>query len=106
MTTAERSNKLKRHRGVALQFIYDNHRQQLPAMDDVELWGLMMDLGYNVGQDDVLGLLQELSDRGYVKYKSSTNRFTGRVRLNALGITPAGRDLIERTREDAAVLVP
>ena len=107
MTTEERANQLKRHRGVILQFIDSNHFQQLSRMDDVEMWGLMMDMGYRVGQEYVITLLQDLGDRGYVRFAPETNRLTGRTHLKQIQITPQGRDLVTRTgADDPAVLIP
>jgi hypothetical protein len=100
------ANRLKRHRGVALQFIYTNHHQQLSHMDDLQLWGLFIDLGYTVGQNEVLTLVQELRDRGYLTIVEKVNRITGRVEISRIQITPSGRDLVERTQEDRAVLIP
>jgi DNA-binding PadR family transcriptional regulator len=107
MTTEERANQLKRHRGVILQFLDSNHFQQLSRMDDVEMWGLMMDMGYRVGQEYVITLLQDLSDRGYVTLRPEMNRLNGRTHLKQIQITPKGRDLVNRTGgEDPAVLIP
>lgn len=100
------TNQVKRYRGVVLQFVYTNHREQLARMDDVALWGLMLDMGYGVGQNNVLTLLQDLSDRGYLSFNEKLNRVTGRTEISKIQITPGGRDLVERTREDAAVLIP
>jgi DNA-binding PadR family transcriptional regulator len=106
MTTSANVVQLSRHRGVILQFIDSNHFQQLSRMDDVEMWGMMMDMGYRVGQDYVMTLLQDLSDRGYVSFQTEMNRRSGRTHLNQIQITPRGRDVVNRLIQDPAVLVP
>ena len=100
------ANHLKRYRGLALQFVYGNHHRQLPPMDDLQVWGMFMGLGQTVGQNDVLTLLQDLRDRGYLTFIEKPNRLTGRVEISRIQITPSGRDLVEYTHEDRAVLIP
>lgn len=98
--------QLRRHRGVILQLIYVNHEDQGTNLDDLQLWAALTDLGYTVGQNYVLARLQSLSDRGYLKFETKRNRITGRVSHSRIELTAAGRDLVERIKEDPAVLIP
>ncbi len=100
------ASELKRRRGMMLELVYTNHRQQLHHLDDVRMWGLLTDLGCTIGQNDVLTLLQEMGERGYLTYKEASNRLTGRTEISRIQITPSGRDLVERTNVDPAVLIP
>jgi hypothetical protein len=101
-----KTEQLRRHRGVILQLVYVNHEEQGTNIDDVQLWALLSDLGYGVGQNYVLARLQSLSDRGYLKFTTQRNRITGRVAHSRIELTAAGRDLVERIKEDPAVLIP
>ena len=98
--------KKKRLRGQVLLFLQTNHEAQNSRVDDLELWGLMQDLHFGVGQNQVLTLLQDLCERGCLKYTEVPNRITGRMRLAEIQLTARGRDLVERTIVDPAVLVP
>jgi hypothetical protein len=61
------------------------------------------DLGCDVGENELITVLQDLFDRGYVVYSEKKNRFTNRVEISLIQLTPKGRDLGERTTEDLAV---
>ena len=99
-------NQLKRRRGAVLGFIYTGHTELLSRMDNMMLWGLMQELGFGVGQDEVLTLLQDLRERGYLKFEEKKNRLSGRTEISKIAITPAGRDVVERIKDDAGVLLP
>ena len=75
-------------------------------MDDVELWGAMLDLRIEVGQNAVLALLQDLKDRGYLRYVETRDRLNGRMRCSKIELCGPGCDLVERTEVDPAVLIP
>jgi hypothetical protein len=74
-------------------------------MDDVALWHILIDLGCDVGQNDVLTQLQDLCDRGYVTFKETKNRLTNRAEISLIQLTPRGRDLSEETIQDPAIPV-
>jgi hypothetical protein len=95
-----------RLRGIVLELVNLNHRQQSSHMDGIMLWGLLDKIGFSVGQTDVLTVVQDLADRGYLICEQKKNNWTGRTQISKIGITPAGRDLVERTKEDRAVLIP
>ena len=98
--------KTKRHRGVILQMLHTNHSDQGAHMDDLELWGLLQDLNFELGQNQVLTLLQDLEARKYIRYAEKKNRINGRTMISRIELLPAGVDLIERIKEDPAVLIP
>lgn len=99
-------NQLRRHRGAILQFVYTGHAEQMSRMDDVALWGLLQNMAFSVGQEEVITLLQQLKARGYLDFTEKKNRWTNRTEITKIVITPAGEDLVEHTKEDPAVLVP
>ena len=95
----------KRLRGQILELLDENHSQQRSRFTDVVLWGVLQRLKYDVSQNEVLTLLEDLHDRGYVKYSSVKNAQSGVRRLSQIEITPDGRDVLEGTRQDDAVHV-
>lgn len=101
---------IKRTRGAVLKFIYTGHHDQESRLDDTGLWGLMQDMQFDVGQNDVITVLQDLQERGYVNFVQGRNRLTNRVEITKIQITPKGRDLVEAVlstgkSSDAAVVL-
>ena len=96
---------LKRHRGMLLRFAYDNHNDQHSRLDDQAMWGVMMGMGVTLGQNEVITMLQDLCDRGYMRCKSKMNVITGRVQLREIELTHKGRDLVDGVTDDAAITV-
>lgn len=97
--------QMKRLRGAVLTFVYSGHRQQESRLDDVGLWGLMQDMQFDVGQDDVITLLQDLKDRQLLSFNEKKNRRSNRTEISLIQITAKGRDLVEGTVIDAAVVL-
>jgi hypothetical protein len=89
-----------------LEFVYSNHGKQLHRLTDSKLWALLVGAGGTIGQRDVITLLQEMRDRGYLTFVEDPDNWEGRLKIKDIVITPAGRDLVERTKKDAAVLIP
>lgn len=102
----EKTIQLRRHRGLILQFVRNNHFNQESPMDDLALWGLLMDMGLRVGQNYVVTLIQELKDCGYIDYAEAFRKLTGVTRLERIKITAAGRRLVEGYENDPLVLIP
>lgn len=101
-----KASQARYYRGLILKAIYSNREEQLPLMDDVNLWGLLLDIRIEIGQNGVLTLLQDLRERGYVRFKEERNRLTGRKYCQMIEICGAGSDVVERTVVDPAVLIP
>lgn len=97
--------RMKRLRGAVLTMVYTGHREQRSRLDDVALWGLLQDLRFDVSQNDVLTVLQDLQERKYLTFETKKNRITGRVGIFLIQITPPGRDLVEGTEADVAVVL-
>ena len=104
--TDEQARKNTRYRGVILQVVYNNHADQMARMDDLELWGFLQGVNVHIGQNAVLSLLQDLRERGYLKFVDKQNRISGRTEISLIEICSPGRNLVERIAVDPAVLIP
>jgi hypothetical protein len=93
----------KRLRGAILEILNARHGMQQSRIDHVALWHIMLDLHFDLGENDLLTLLQDLSDRGLLIYEESRDRRTNRVNLFRLRLTPAARDLCEGTVFNPAI---
>lgn len=96
---------VKRIRGVILELVNEGHQSQSSRLNDVMVWALLQKMLYDVGQNDVVTILQDLQERGYLKFKEEKDRRTNVVRISLIQITPEGRDLLEGTEPDPAVTV-
>jgi hypothetical protein len=97
--------QMKRLRGAVVTLVYSGHRNQESRLDDLALWGLMQDLHFDVGENDVLTLLQQLKDFGYLKFEEKKNRRTNRVEISFIELTADGIRLAEGFKADDAVLI-
>jgi hypothetical protein len=96
----------KRCRGAILRYVHLNREEQGSRMDDTQLWGLLHGLRFDVGQAEILALLQDLQERECLHFVSTRNRWSGRTEISRITITSRGCDLVERTIEDPAILIP
>ncbi len=91
----------RRLRGLVLELVWTRHQQQGSHMDNVMLWGLVNKVaGFSVGEAKVITVLQDLGERRYLSFVEKKNRWTNKVEISRIGITPVGRDLVEHNRED------
>lgn len=72
-------------------------------MDITMLWSSLVSLAFDASRNEVKTTLQDLNDRGYVRYKQVSDRDTGEVQMMQIELTARGRDLLEGTIEDPAV---
>jgi hypothetical protein len=93
----------KRLRGAILEILNSRHRTQQSRLDHVALWHIMLDLRFDLGEDELLTLLQDLCDRDLIAYEETRDRRTNRVSIFKLQVTPQGRDLCEGTYTNPAV---
>jgi hypothetical protein len=100
---ARTAQQTKRDRGGVLEILNARHMAQQSRLDHVMLWRMMRDLGFDVSENEVLWLCQDLRDREYILYDGSRDGATGRVSISKMQITAAGRDLCEGTTSDPAV---
>jgi|GEM_PF-975217 hypothetical protein len=95
----------KRLRGHILELVDEGHKDQRSRLNNVILWGVLQRLKYDVGENDVITLLQDLKDRAYLTFDEQRDRRTRHVTISMIQITPRGRDLLEGTLSDPAVHV-
>jgi predicted transcriptional regulator len=95
----------KRLRGQILELVDEGHKEQRSRLTAIILWGVLQRLKYDVSENDVITLLQDLKERGYLALNEEKNRRNGYVTISQIQITPRGRDLLEGTLTDPAVHV-
>jgi hypothetical protein len=95
--------QIKRLRGAIIEVLYARHQAQQSRVDHVALWHILRDLSFDLGENELLTVLQDLWERKYVLYSASRNRLSNRVQISQIQLTPSGRDLREETITDAAV---
>jgi hypothetical protein len=100
------TERLRRIRGKMLQLVALNHEQQSTHLDDIHLWDLLEREGFDVSQNYVITRLEELEDRGYLRFEPERNDRTGERSLRHIKITASGRDVVERLSTDLAILIP
>ncbi len=82
-------------RGQILILLRGRHNMQGHRLDDIELARALQSLTFEVGINEVVTIVQDLEDRGYVRFRSRHNSLTGRVYLDKIELTAAGRDQVE-----------
>lgn len=94
-------------RGLLLRLVYVNHNTQASRTNSTLLWAVVQREGYDFTRDDVLTMLQDLRERGYIRYEQhyEGEGRTRRLRLFNIEMAPAGRDIIDGLKADAAVQV-
>src|SRR4051812_39138493 len=94
----------KRLRGAILEVLNDNHRAQKARLDLSVIWAVLQKLGHNdLFKNDLVTVLQDLEDRGYVTFDLVREPWSGEIRVSKIEITPKGRDILEGTIQDKAV---
>src|SRR5574341_835176 len=90
-------------RAAILKAIYVNNAQRAPRLSLVILHG-HLDKFFDLSQDDLVTLLEDLEERGYLSYERDERlwRKSRGVRISNLQLTPAGRDLVEGTDKHPA----
>lgn len=92
-------------RAEILKAAYESHSLRLPRLSLVPLQTHLDRLHFDVSEDDLATVLEDLKDRGYVSYERDEVawRKHRRLRIGKIQATPAGRDLVEQTKADPAV---
>ena len=86
---------MRRLRGCILVLLRGRHNLQMSRMDDTAVTHALMSLAYRIDVFDVVTLLQDLQDRGYVRFEQKREFLTRRVYLQKIELTAKGRDLVE-----------
>lgn len=92
-------------RGDILKLLKGRHDAQQSRMDDVALTHALQSLAYErINVFIVVTMLQDMKDRGFVRYEQRRDHMTGRIRLEKIELTSAGRDQVEENvKRDPAV---
>lgn len=92
-------------RAAVLQIIYGNQQNQRSRLRFTPLYGAIARLGFDVSTNELITVLQDLQERGYVKYTRDEAQYRDyrKTVISEIQILPAGRDLVEKTNADAAV---
>ena len=97
---------LRRQRGLALELIYTEFKKKGVHYDHISLCENMQALGQTVYYNDVIFILRQLKDRGYLAFNEMVvNRSTGELLISEIRITSAGQDIVEHVASDPAVLI-
>jgi hypothetical protein len=96
--------QIRRKRGIILKLVRYGHEQQMSRMDDYEVWCILQDMGYNLGRNQVLTMLQDLQVLGYLRFEQEVNECTGRTEIKQIELTPAGIGLVTRRKSNEDVL--
>ena len=93
----------KRFRGDVLNVLAGRHLSQHARMDDVQVCLALQSLAWGCEMKDVVTILQDMSGRGWVKFKDRRSKVTQRVELYEIEICADGQDLVEDVSRHAAV---
>jgi hypothetical protein len=99
------SKALPRWRGVVLELVYGAFQKREPRYDYIMLWGMMRELGHDLGLNDVIFVLRQLRDRGYLRMKENRNKWTNDTEITEIEIVPQGCDVVEKLKSDDAVTI-
>ncbi len=92
-------------RGLILRLIYLNHNAQRKRLTSTVIRGTLEREGWGFDPEDVITMLQDLKERGYIRFKSVRVPVFPNVHLFEIELLPPGRDLCDGIGEDAAVQV-
>lgn len=97
------TERKKRFRGDVLNVLAARHLSQRARMDDVQICLALQSLAWPCEMGDVVTILQDMSGRGWVKFKDRRNKITQRVELFEVEICPEGQDLVDDVSRNPAV---
>jgi hypothetical protein len=90
-------------RGLILTMVYINHKRQRHRLTSTVIHGTVAREGYQFAKNDVITAIQDLGDRGYLRFRQVRDSDNG-LFLEAIEITAQGRDLVDRRFDDPAVM--
>ncbi len=96
--------QMMRRRGTMLKFIRQGHEKQLSRMDDFDIYGMMQDVGMQMGRKEIITMLQDLCVIGYIKYVQSFDEEHERTKLSEIELTPQGLAVTVRRKSNDEVL--
>lgn len=93
----------RKFRKEILRILSVRHGQQRSRMDDVLLTKTLRDLAWEVDLNDVITILQEMKQRGWVNFRQIRSLYARGVQLLELEILPLGQDIFDGIIQDPAV---
>ena len=92
-------------RAAVLQIIYSNQQNQRSRLRFTPLYGAITRLGFDVSINVLVTVLQDLKERGYIKYTRDEDAYreSRKTVISEIQILPEGRDVVEKTTADPAV---
>jgi hypothetical protein len=98
-------DKVRKLRGEILKLLCGNHNMQKSRMDDVLITRLLQGMAFDVEIADIVTVLQYMAQRDWVKFRQVRNPLTQRTELSQIEVLPDGRDIVEQTTMNSAVLL-
>jgi hypothetical protein len=95
----------RRLRGEIVRILYLGDEARQARLDDLTLIAVLEKMQFNVYVDLVRELLHDLKERGFIDFAEERSRATGKSSLRQIRLTPAGRDIFEKTSASPAVEV-
>jgi hypothetical protein len=93
----------RKFRKEILRILSVRHGQQRSRMDDVLLTKTLRDLAWEVDLNDVITILQEMKQRGWVNFRQIRSIYARGVQLLELEILPLGQDVFDGIIPDPAM---
>lgn len=91
-----RVEKNRRVRRLILDVLRARHDDQQSRYDSSLLWSVLVrTFAFDVSENELFTMLQDLNGRGYVVYVEQKNLRKGEYRIVQIELTPKGRDLLE-----------
>lgn len=85
--------------------VYENQKRQDSRYSHLHLHDFLEALHISVSENELITLLQDLKERGYLDFHQHKDRKTHEVFIREIQITPAGRDVALRRKTDDAVRI-
>jgi flagellar motor switch protein FliG len=104
MGTEQELRQCQRRRGNMMKLIREGHEDQLDRMNDSVMQGMMQDLGSNMSQRQVMTMLQDLQELGYIKFDQRFDEDKQRFVAERIMLTSLGTALAIRRRDNEDVL--
>ena len=84
-------------RSAVLTIVLHVNQQNISALDLdlLTLCGVLAKFYFDFTLDEIVAILQNFKQRGYVDFEEIKNRHTGETSINSITLLPGGRDFIK-----------
>jgi len=103
MGTELELKQTRRRRGNVLKLIRQGHEQQLERMTDSALQALLQDIGCNMSARQVMTMLQDLQEIGYLKFEADFDEEKERMVARHIMLTSLGAIVAMRRKDNENV---